>query len=90
MTARRRKPEPVKLLPSVIRIRRGRRRGKTRPYRWFRVTLEAPRACDREMHVWSIVFRKVAWSGRRLGPGRPAAQTRGERRVSDLVLEDRE
>ena len=32
----------------------------------------------------------AAWSGRRLSPLAPVASTRGERMVSDLLLEDRE
>lgn len=32
----------------------------------------------------------VAWSGRKLVPRAPVAQTRGRRTVADLLLEDRE
>jgi len=32
----------------------------------------------------------VLWSGRRLGPTRPAARARGKRTVADLVSENRE
>jgi len=32
----------------------------------------------------------MAWSGRRLVPMMPVAQTRGKRTVADLLLEDRE
>ena len=32
----------------------------------------------------------VAWSGRKLAPIEPVAQTQGDRTVADLLLEDRE
>jgi len=33
---------------------------------------------------------QIAWSGRKLAPRPPVAQTQGERTVADLLLEDRE
>ena len=32
----------------------------------------------------------IAWSGRRLRPARPAGRVRGNKSVSDLLIEDRE
>ena len=32
----------------------------------------------------------IAWSGRRLGPARPAGKVRGTKTIADLVVENRE
>ena len=53
--------------------------------------LEAPLTPSVQSPMQELILTElVAWSGHKLAPMVPVAQTRGKRMVAELLLEDRE
>lgn len=53
--------------------------------------LEAPLTPSVQSPMQELILTElVAWSGHKLAPMAPVAQTRGKRMVAELLLEDRE
>jgi len=53
--------------------------------------LEAPLTTSVQSRMQELILAGlVAWSGHNLAPMAPVAQTRGNRTVAELLLEDRE